>query len=281
MNKDFDKLLWEKIQKGIDEKGANHLLALAKSEYKKIVAKNEESRFFIASDIVTFMREKGICYTCQGRLPSLCISYLLDFTEFDPTNYNLLSEYYFDSNRYVMFGVENGRKNEVEQYLLENYNVVKLAKQDDSGKIYRHAPSYLIIKSKEENFPPIAVNGEECVYVGKEEWFKQKVKDNCLSLIYLIGLDALDEIGKGERAQGLCQKDYGLFDDKEVFDRIRRKRDRYLLLGERERIDFSKRSENSIKALAQTLAPNKEDVYLPHFICYATLIYKQAFLDRG
>lgn len=69
MNINFDILLWEKIQKGIDEKGANHLFNLAKSENDKIVEKKEESRFFIASDIVTFMKEKRICYTCNGRLP--------------------------------------------------------------------------------------------------------------------------------------------------------------------------------------------------------------------
>ena len=96
-------------------------------------------------------------------------------------------------------------------------------------------------------------------------------------------MDVLDKIKEHEIKNGVSEKDYGLYNDGKVYERIRNENNEYAYFSHYQRDKFNEQKENSIKALAYALMYGLmiekeyvDDKYLSHFICYARLIYKQA-----
>ena len=66
-------------------------------------------------------------------------------------------------------------------------------------------------------------------------------------------MDVLDKIKEHEIKNGVSEKDYGLYDNEEVFERIRNKNNDYAYFSHYQRDKFNEQKENSIKALAYAL----------------------------
>jgi hypothetical protein len=271
---DYNNLLWNKIEQSVKEKSANDLLDYAQKEYKELVENKLCEDFYTASEIVDFMRANDIPFSCRGRLPALVTSYLLNFITFNPLTFGLKAEYFFDSNMFINFDISQKRKGEIEDFLYQTFHnkVSKIALQDDKGK-FLHACNYLFVEDVYNKYPPIKINGENCVFVSSLKWLK-KQEDGFV--IALLKMDVLDKIKEYEIKNDVSEKDYGLYDNEEVFERIRNKNNDYAYFSHYQRDKFNEQKENSIKALAYALMPEVDDKYLSHFICYARLIYKQA-----
>ena len=280
---DYNNLLWNKIEQSVKEKGENNLLDYAQKEYKELVENKLCEDFYTASEIVDFMRANDIPFSCRGRLPALVTSYLLNFITFNPLTFGLKAEYFFDSLMSIDFDVSQKRKGEIEDFLYQTFHnkVSKIALQDDKGKFFTHASTYLFVEGLYSKYPPININGESCVFVSSLKWLDKQENG---FVIYLLKMDVLDKIKEYEIKNGVSEKDYGLYDNEEVFERIRNKNNDYALFSHYQRDYFNEQKENSIKALAYALMYGlviekeyADDKYLSHFICYARLIYKQAY----
>ena len=280
---DYNNLLWNKIEQSVKEKGENDLLDYAQKEYKELVENKLCEDFYTASEIVDFMRANDIPFSCRGRLPALVTSYLLNFITFNPLTFGLKAEYFFDSLMFIDFDISQKRKGEIEDFLYQTFDnkVSKLALQDDKGKFFTHACNYLFVEDVYNKYPPIKINGENCVFVSSLKWLKKQENG---FVIALLKMDVLDKIKEHEIKNGVSEKDYGLYDNEEVFERIRNKNNDYAYFSHYQRDKFNEQKENSIKALAYALMYGlliekeyADDKYLSHFICYARLIYKQAY----
>ncbi len=276
MQMDYNHLLWNKIEQSVKEKGANDLLAYARKEYKELVENKLCEDFYTASEIVDFMRANDIPFSCRGNLPALTTSYLLNFITFNPLTFGLKAECFFDSLMFIGFDVSEKRKDEIEDFLYQTFynKVSKIALQDDKGKFYSHACNYLFVEDVYSKYPPININRETCVFVSSLKWLKKQENGFAIAL---LKMDVLDKIQECEIKNGVSEKDYGLYDNQKVFERIRNKNNDYAYFTHYERDKFNEQKENSIKALAYALMPELDDKYLSHYICYARLIYKQAY----
>lgn len=273
---DYNNLLWNKIEQCAKEKGENNLLDYARKEYKELVENKLCESFYTASEIVDFMIANDIPFSCRGRLPALVVSYLLNFIPFNPLNFGLKAEYFFDSHRFINFDVSEKRKGEIEDFLYQTFHnkVSKIALQDDKGKFFTHACTYLFVEDVYSKYPPININGENCVFVSNLKWLESQEKGFTISL---LKMKVLDKIKECEIKNGVGEKDYGFYDNEKVFERIGNKNSDYTCFTHYERDKFNKQKENSMKALAYALMPEVDDKYLSHFICYARLIYQQAY----
>ena len=272
---DYNNLLWNKIEQSVKEKSANDLLAYVQEEYKELVENKLCEDFYTASEIVDFMRANDIPFSCRGRLPALVTSYLLNFITFNPLTFGLKAEYFFDSLMFISFDVSKNRKGEIEDFLYQTFHnkVSKLALQDDKGKFFTHACTYLFVEGVYSKYPPININGENCVFVSNLKWLENQENGFAIAL---MKMEVLDKIKEYEIKNGVSEKDYGLYDNEKVYERIRNKNNEYVYFTHYERDKFNEQKENSIKALAYALMPEVDDKYLSHYICYARLIYKQA-----
>ena len=255
---DYNHLLWNKIEQSVKEKSANDLLDYAQKEYKELVENKLCEDFYMASEIVDFMRANDIPFSCRGRLPALVTSYLLNFITFNPLTFGLKAEYFFDSLTFISFDVSKNRKGEIENFLYQTFHnkVSKIALQDDKGKFFTHASTYLFVEGLYSKYPPIKINGENCVFVSSLKWLK-KQKDGFV--IALLKMDVLDKIKEYEIKNGVGEKDYGLYDNEKVYERIRNKNNEYAYFTHYERDKFNEQKENSIKALAYALMPEVDD----------------------
>ncbi len=272
----YNNLLWNKIEQGIKEKAANHLLDCARKEYEELIKNNLCEKFYTASEIVEFMRARDIPFSCRGRLPALSISYLLNFIPFNPLTFELKAEYFFDSLTSIGFDVSEKRKDEIEDFLHQAFHnkVSKIALQNEKDKCFMHACNYLFDQDVYGKYPPMHIDGKNCVYVSSLKWLETQKSG---FVIALLKMNMLDEIQKHEIQNGVTENTYGLYEDKKVFERIRDKNNDYFYFTRYERDKFNKQKENSIKALAYALMTEVDDKYLSHYICYAILIYKQAY----
>ena len=280
---DYNHLLWNKIEQSVQEKGENNLLDYAQKEYKELVENKLCEDFYTASEIVDFMRANDIPFSCRDCLPALVTSYLLNFITINPLTFGLKAEYFFDGLMFINFDISQKRKGEIEDFLYQTFHnkVSKIALQDDKGKFFTSACHYLFVEDVYNKYPPIKINGENCVFVSSLKWLDKQENG---FVIALLKMDVLDKIKEHEIKNGVSEKDYGLYDNEEVFERIRNKNNDYALFSHYQRDYFNEQKENSIKALAYALMYGlviekkyAKDKYLSHFICYARLIYQQAY----
>ncbi|MHC0552218.1 hypothetical protein [Salinicoccus sp. CNSTN-B1] len=101
-------------------------------EYGVIVDMGYEDYFLIVQDAINHAKRNGI-YVGPGRGSSSAslVSYLLNITEVDPLQYNLLFERFLNPARVTMPDIdidfEDARRDEVVDYLIEKYGTMNVA----------------------------------------------------------------------------------------------------------------------------------------------------------
>lgn len=103
-----------------------------KFEYGIITSMGFEDYFLIVQDLVNYAKSNGI-YVGPGRGSSSAslVSYLLNITEVDPLEYNLLFERFLNPERVSMPDIdidfEDSRRDEVVEYLIKQYGDMRVA----------------------------------------------------------------------------------------------------------------------------------------------------------
>lgn len=136
-NKEASKdYLWRQLQKGyqalnLDDTKKPYKERM-KYEYDIIVSMGFEDYFLIVQDLVTYAKSNGI-YVGPGRGSSSAslVSYILNITEVDPLEYNLLFERFLNPERINMPDIdidfEDSRRDEVVTYLIEKYGTMNVS----------------------------------------------------------------------------------------------------------------------------------------------------------
>lgn len=125
------QLLMERFEAG-NFRDRNEYMERLKYEYGIITGMGFEDYFLIVQDLVNHAKSNGI-YVGPGRGSSSAslVSYLLDITEVDPLEYNLLFERFLNPERVSMPDIdidfEDSRRDEVVEYLIKKYGDMRVA----------------------------------------------------------------------------------------------------------------------------------------------------------
>ena len=128
--------LWRLLQDGFKNLNLRDSKSLyqerMKYEYDIIVSMGFEDYFLIVQDLVAYAKNNGI-YVGPGRGSSSAslVSYILNITEVDPLEYNLLFERFLNPERINMPDIdidfEDSRRDEVVNYLINKYGTMNVS----------------------------------------------------------------------------------------------------------------------------------------------------------
>ena len=127
--------LWQLLMERFEERNFNvpdKYLERLKFEYDIITNMGFEDYFLIVQDLVNYAKSNGI-YVGPGRGSSSAslVSFLLNITEVDPLEYNLLFERFLNPERVSMPDIdidfEDSRRDEVVVYLIKQYGDMQVA----------------------------------------------------------------------------------------------------------------------------------------------------------
>lgn len=127
--------LWQLLMERIEARQFNapaDYMERLKFEYGIITNMGFEDYFLIVQDLVNYAKSSGI-YVGPGRGSSSAslVSYLLNITEVDPLEYNLLFERFLNPERISMPDIdidfEDSRRDEVVEYLIKQYGDMQVA----------------------------------------------------------------------------------------------------------------------------------------------------------
>ncbi|GAA3724275.1 DNA polymerase III subunit alpha [Salinicoccus jeotgali] len=133
-NEDSKSFLWQMLKQQLESKtdGGSVYRKRLEYEYGVIVDMGYEDYFLIVQDAINHAKRNGI-YVGPGRGSSSAslVSYLLNITEVDPLQYNLLFERFLNPERVTMPDIdidfEDARRDEVVDYLIEKYGTMNVA----------------------------------------------------------------------------------------------------------------------------------------------------------
>lgn len=126
------QLLLEKFQQRELQAGQDKYMERLEYEYGIITSMGFEDYFLIVADLVNYAKSNGI-YVGPGRGSSSAslVSYMLNITEVDPLEYNLLFERFLNPERVNMPDIdidfEDSRRDEVVAYLIKQYGDMQVA----------------------------------------------------------------------------------------------------------------------------------------------------------
>ncbi len=127
--------LWQLLMEHFEERSFSEpdkYMERLKFEYGIITSMGFEDYFLIVQDLVNYAKSNGI-YVGPGRGSSSAslVSYLLNITEVDPLEYNLLFERFLNPERVSMPDIdidfEDSRRDEVVEYLIKQYGDMRVA----------------------------------------------------------------------------------------------------------------------------------------------------------
>ena len=133
-NHDSKEYLWQLLTERLSEvtDGTEKYLARLKHEYDIIIEMGYEDYFLIVQDAVNYAKNEGV-YVGPGRGSSSAslVSYLLNITEIDPLQYNLLFERFLNPERVTMPDIdidfEDTRRDEIVDYLIGKYGAMNVS----------------------------------------------------------------------------------------------------------------------------------------------------------
>ena len=127
-NQNSDDFLWKQLTERLSKKtdGSKIYADRLKYEFETIKEMGYSDYFLIVSDTVNYAKNNDI-YVGPGRGSSSAslVSYLLNITEIDPLEYNLLFERFLNPERVTMPDIdidfEDTKREQVVQYLIDKY----------------------------------------------------------------------------------------------------------------------------------------------------------------